>query len=263
MDFNNFCKVTEKADAHLVFCERFDGNSNIWNFTCHNHPYLELMYFLDGKANINIQNEKMNVSLFDAIIYPRYMFHQESLISNKRHEVIALWIDAPEIVLDSSIHVCDSNGQLRWLFESIHMESKNSNLCPSLLSNYIKALLILIVRNSIASSNNDSIEKIRQYIHNNFSEKITISQLAEIDHCSESYLSRRFKQLTGTTIVKYINKTRINAATHILVTSNASIEQVSYLAGFDSPKYFCKVFKEATGLSPREFRTSFLNNDLK
>lgn len=33
--------------------------------------------------------------------------------------------------------------------------------------------------------------------------------------------------------------------------------------GFDSPKYFCKVFKEATGLSPREFRTSFLNNDLK
>ena len=45
MDFNNFCKVTEKADAHLVFCERFDGNSNIWNFTCHNHPYLELMYF--------------------------------------------------------------------------------------------------------------------------------------------------------------------------------------------------------------------------
>ena len=59
------------------------------------------------------------------------------------------------------------------------------------------------------------------------------------------------------------NKTRINAATHILVTSNESIEQVSYLAGFDSPKYFCKVFKEATGLSPREFRTSFLNNDLK
>ena len=32
----------------LRFCERFDDQSPLWNYTRHNHPYIELLFFLDG-----------------------------------------------------------------------------------------------------------------------------------------------------------------------------------------------------------------------
>ena len=35
----------------LRFCEQFDDTNPLWNHSRHSHPYIELLFFLDGKAN--------------------------------------------------------------------------------------------------------------------------------------------------------------------------------------------------------------------
>ena len=257
MEFNDFCSAIERSKPALEFCERFDGNSEIWNFTRHNHPYIELLYFLDGRASITVSDERMQISLYDAIVYPCGMFHQEILLPGHKQEIIALWIHAPEITLESSLHISDNDGRLQWLFENIHTEYKRPDACMSLITHYIRSLLTLIMQKSSVLNNEYGIEKVIQYIQSHFSEPISVAELAEIEHCSESYLSRRFKQFTGFTVVKYINKTRIDVARQLIVTSAESIEEIAYLTGFDSPKYFCKVFKSLTSLSPREYRNAY------
>ena len=60
MDREAVCRylaATNIDHATLQFCERFDGKSRIWNFSKHSHPFFELIFFLEGKANIDAGDE--------------------------------------------------------------------------------------------------------------------------------------------------------------------------------------------------------------
>jgi hypothetical protein len=47
-----FLREAEKGCISLKFCERFDEKSKIWNLKEHSHPYLEIIYFFEGKASV-------------------------------------------------------------------------------------------------------------------------------------------------------------------------------------------------------------------
>ena len=79
--------------AALQFCERFDDKSRIWNFQRHAHPYFELIFFLEGKANIDAGEDSLDISLFDVLIYPPGLLHTEHLDLARRQEIICLWAD--------------------------------------------------------------------------------------------------------------------------------------------------------------------------
>lgn len=91
----------------LRFCERFDDQSPLWNYTRHSHPYIELLFFLDGKSELEVSGMQLSVSLFDAVAYPAGWKHQEEIAPERRREVICLWIDLPELRLPSPIHLHD------------------------------------------------------------------------------------------------------------------------------------------------------------
>lgn len=51
-DVARFLKEAGKGAISLKYCERFDENSKLWILKEHSHPYLELIYFIDGKASV-------------------------------------------------------------------------------------------------------------------------------------------------------------------------------------------------------------------
>ena len=57
--------------------------------------------------------------------------------------------------------------------------------------------------------------------------------------------------------MKYINALRINEATHLLETGK-TIEEIAGEVGFNDPKYFSKVFKKSSGLSPSGYKNLVL-----
>ncbi len=96
-----------------------------------------------------------------------------------------------------------------------------------------------------------------EYIRQNASNRISLANLANFCHCSESYISRIFKRRTGVNINVYINKVRVELAKNHLLLSNESIAEIASGVGFNDPNYFSRVFAQIIGVPPTEFRRRF------
>ncbi len=251
-----FEQALNKSDIQVMFCEQFDEKSEIWNFKRHKHDFIEMLYFVCGSAAVYSDDTPVDASFYDIVIYPKGMYHQEQLSPNRHHEVICLWVDVPGLVLPGIIHVQDKAAKLKWLMESLHAEYKSKNPSVTLINYYVKTAAILISREyHLTKQVDDPVSRVLMYMQDHFKERITVEQLSDIIYLSQSYLSRIFRQRMGLSIMEYLCLLRIDEAKKSFSTSNASVEEVSYQVGYNSPKYFCRAFKKIEGISPREFKT--------
>ena len=92
------------------------------------------------------------------------------------------------------------------------------------------------------------------YIQKHTHEKIYLKDLAEVCHLSERYVSKKFQQEAGTSIVDYIHKSKIEEAKLLLQHSGYTINEISNYLGYSNQSYFSSKFKEFCKLSPYEFR---------
>ncbi|WP_370826860.1 helix-turn-helix domain-containing protein [Fournierella massiliensis] len=107
------------------------------------------------------------------------------------------------------------------------------------------------------SSEDTIITHAIEYIHQNSTQHITMQQLTEFCHCSESYLSRLFKKHTGVNVNTYINKVRVEQAKNHLLLTDESVASLAISVGFNDSNYFCRVFTNIAGIPPTEFRRRF------
>ena len=66
----------------------------------------------------------------------------------------------------------------------------------------------------------------------------------------------------GKTPHDYLIDRRMSEAMDMLVSTEYELSRIAYECGFGSQSYFNSVFKEKTGLTPREYRKSNLTNDI-
>lgn len=98
------------------------------------------------------------------------------------------------------------------------------------------------------------IDKINQYIHNNYNKNIGRNEIAEEFFLTPDYLAKLYKKKTGVTIKGYINEYRIDKAKELLITNGKNISEVASAVGFENFSYFSTLFKKSTGLSPKDYR---------
>lgn len=100
----------------------------------------------------------------------------------------------------------------------------------------------------------EPVKKTAEFLSLNFSQKITLLQLANRVNLSEIYLSRIFKKEVGMTIFQYIAHLRCAQAAEMLKGSDISIQEISNYVGYPDNNYFVKVFKVHYGMTPSEYR---------
>lgn len=83
---------------------------------------------------------------------------------------------------------------------------------------------------------------------------VSVRELAASMHMSYGHLARRYKQLTGRTVLDRLMDMRLERACALLAGSETPIAQVAEKAGFASLPYFSRSFKAAYGISPRQYR---------
>ena len=167
-------------------------------------------------------------------------------------------MDIPELVLPGPIHLNEREGMLNNAFRNIYREARRKTQEPVLLEYAIKQLLIIIFRECYeADGRNRTFERVLEYIQNHYMEKLTLEELAGLEYISKSYLSRKFRQLTGDSVIGYINAMRIQKASELLISTSMGVDEIGALVGFDSPKYFCRVFKEKMQETPSNFRKRY------
>lgn len=104
-----------------------------------------------------------------------------------------------------------------------------------------------------AFASSSRMEEIRQYILLHYAEnELTAAAIAAEFQISGSYLSRAFKEYTGTNILDYIQRLRVDAAKKLLVTK--SVKTVAQEVGFWDTQGLVRAFKKHEGITPSEYK---------
>lgn len=105
---------------------------------------------------------------------------------------------------------------------------------------------------NVAASDLKWLESVEKHLKSEISNsKFNIDSLAEVMQMSRSHLHRRIKLITGLTPNKYFREIKLQAAREILENGDAqTVSEVCYAVGFDTPKYFSKVFEQRFGKRP-------------
>ena len=101
------------------------------------------------------------------------------------------------------------------------------------------------------------ITEINRLIKENISNPLLgVEAVALHMNISKTTLFNRMNNLTGTSTSKYIKKIRIETAKELLAGTDKSIGQVAIETGFSDSHYFNRVFKQTTGMTPTQYKTS-------
>ena len=99
-----------------------------------------------------------------------------------------------------------------------------------------------------------SIQKVRDYVQNNLGEDLSLNSLADMVFFNPKYLSRLFKQVTGSNLSDYINEKKLIKAKGLLKQSHIKIHEIAKAVGYSSGPYFTKFFKKGATITPQEYR---------
>jgi two-component system response regulator YesN len=99
-----------------------------------------------------------------------------------------------------------------------------------------------------------SINFVKYYIANNLSNnELSLTEISDKLHVNPSYLSRIFKEVTGTTLSKYIITLRMHKACELLEKKLYSVKDITFMVGYSDPHYFSTEFSEHIGICPKNY----------
>ena len=109
-------------------------------------------------------------------------------------------------------------------------------------------------KKSVRPDESGRLLEILTYIRKNYTDNISLSELAEKMYVSPSTLSRFFKKQTGVYFADYVNQVRMKHALQGLLYSDDSITKIAVDSGFSNLSVFHRLFREEYGMSPNEYR---------
>ncbi|PKG21588.1 helix-turn-helix domain-containing protein [Niallia nealsonii] len=114
------------------------------------------------------------------------------------------------------------------------------------------------VRKANRSHYTKTILLCQEYIFNHLYEELKLEVIAKQLNISPSYLSNKFKEETGETLKAFIQRKKIEEAKNLIVYSDLSVSEIYSVLNFHDQSYFIKVFKKLTGLTPKQYKNSFI-----
>lgn len=108
----------------------------------------------------------------------------------------------------------------------------------------------------VNSDSNHIVSRAKQYIEDHFQEELSLNEISE--HCNVSiyYMSRMFKEATGENYSSYLNRVRIREAQKMIRKFDYPVKKLAEKCGFNSEGYFCRIFKQYTEMTVKEYKES-------
>ncbi len=98
------------------------------------------------------------------------------------------------------------------------------------------------------------VAKVTEYVRANLDNPLKLQDIAGAVYLSQFHLSRTFKQLTGRSIVDFIQDQRLAKAEELLAATDLTVTDIAGLVGFRDAAYFTTCFRNRRGLSPLQYR---------
>ena len=98
------------------------------------------------------------------------------------------------------------------------------------------------------------VNRLMNYMWENIDGDLSLCTLSDKLHLNPSYLSRRFKSLTGKNLTEAILELRVKKACELLKNTSLKISEIAPMVGYETAANFSKVFKKMMNITPREYR---------
>lgn len=149
------------------------------------------------------------------------------------------------------------------LFNQLLDMAKNSFSSSSWLLQHMLSVLLLELTEEYFYSETEQqklpehIYRIQNWISDNYQRHLSVGEIAALFHYNPDYLSNDFKKHSGVSLTQYINSLRIKTAKDLLITDDMSMRELAFYCGFSDDKYFFRVFRQMTGMSPLTYKQTF------
>ena len=219
----------------------------------------ELTIILNGSLNYYVDNEKYIVNSGNAIFIKSGSYRQRDEITEKCEYVSFNFTDEPNESMDLPIFLNNVlTGEIRQLiFCADKIIDKQYENCNFLISKLLSCLLELIKVYNNKKEENLLVKKIKTYIRNHITEKITLKDIGNATFFSPVYCEVVFKKETSMPIISFVTDSKIEEAKLLLLENSSSISKISENLGFEDMNYFIRVFKKKTGMTPLQYRKQF------
>lgn len=239
-------------------------------------PYTELLYINSGEVNLEIGKTTTRLEKYDLLI----------LTARNKKAIVTPVVEGAKfdylLICVAGISIKDSidieNNELNVVKYNLKEDSNNLKTIIRLINHeynnldsehelaiksYVNLLIINLLRSKTTKfyklklkKNSKECEYIKQYMDENYSQKIKLDDLASLAFMNKFYLVHEFKKYIGKTPINYLVDRRVDASKELLATTNLSIEKIAEKVGFSSQSYFNQVFKKKLGTSPTQYRRS-------
>lgn len=102
------------------------------------------------------------------------------------------------------------------------------------------------------------VKEIIDFLHSKVYDKICLSDVAAAVQKSPSAVKKLFSQYMSVGIISYYNSLKIKEAKHLIREGNYNFSQIAEMLHFDTSQYFTKCFKDATKMTPSEYKRSIM-----
>ncbi len=228
--------------------------------------YLILM--MEGSLEVHLPDGDIIAGPGSLLIFPpQYLYHyryvncDKSLLywyvhftgsyAEKLLREIGLYA-TPYISKISAVTSEKAKAIFKLIFEEFERKTKLQQHSASCLLEQL--LLTLAKDNSNLAGGFPVLQKSIHYIHHHYQRKISIPELAKMENvCNSRYLAI-FRSTYGMPPSKYLIKIRMDNACDLLINTELNINEIGEQVGYPDNCFFCKVFKEMFGASPKSFR---------
>ena len=253
----------------------------------HDHDFWELVYADKGDLICSTGENEVLLKEGEVIFHKPGVIHAHRADGRRAPNIFIISFECKNEAMrffeDKRLSV---DGSLRRFIFSIIEESKRTFDLPysdpdlkkmklldspalggqQMIKNYLELLLISLMRNETEHNRSEAVflprekfdERISDmvigYMKEHISEKLSVDEVCAIMHYNKSYVFRQFKKTTGSSLMAYFGKMKIQRAKELLRETDLSISAISDSLSFDDPNYFSKTFKKLTGYTPTTYR---------
>jgi len=230
-----------------------------------NYNSFLIMHIIKGSVKIEFDNTSYIAKMGDTTLINCHKPHSYSSIG----DLDTIWFhfdgsNSRDIynelsnLYNSVIVAKNSSNIINRIYKIYDIYKSGKKVSEAVQSAYIYRILTEFFKNpdNDTSDKNSVIDKVINYIEENYEKDLAISELAKIAGFSEYYFSRIFKKQTGFSPYEYIIKTRIVSAKVLLKSTNMSLREIAYKCGFSNESSFSNTFKKLTNMTPGTFRNT-------
>lgn len=281
---NKVYKFLLYEPVHFFKAGQYFANTGWKHKDITNDGDYELFIMLEGTTFIQIGAEKYILHKNDCLLIPPYVRHFG--FKESPNNTVYYWMHffpsgSVTTSYDLSLTKKPSEALVPQLFNITNFErltilirqmldSANDSTSSNLASNYFISNILIELSHQFTISisahpqSSTRFELIKNWIKIHSHEKLTVGIVAAEFKMTPVYLTRLFNEYENVTTIHFINSIKIEQAQELLLTSDLSVKEIAYELSFNNEKYFLRIFKKMTSLTPTSFRNSYsktyLNN---